>query len=116
MRGPAKTLPARLLEAWLAREDVRVAMGVNTWEGVEYLDGDRFREVLGWAVRLDLLDAPDPAVAAASVRVARRLADAALAAGYRIDRLRATTRAGSAEGVRSGVRRGSAPIRGAPDR
>ena len=116
MRGPAKTLPARLLEAWLAREDVRVAMGVNTWEGVEYLDGDRFREVLGWAVRLDLLDAPDPAVAAASVRVARRLADAALAAGYRIDRLRATTRAGSAEGVRSGVRRGSAPIRGAADR
>ena len=70
-----------------AREDARVAMGVNTWEGVEYLDGDRFREVLGWAVRLDLLEATDPAIAAASARVARRLADAALASGYRIDRL-----------------------------
>src|SRR4029077_2697498 len=41
MRGPAKTLPSRLLEAWLGREDARVAMGVNTWEGTESLEGDR---------------------------------------------------------------------------
>ena len=89
MRGSARVVAARLLEAWLARETTRVAIGLNTWEGVEYLDRDRLRDLLSWAVRLDMIDAPDDRAAAASIRAAARLADAAEAAGYRVDRLRA---------------------------
>jgi glycosidase len=84
--GPAKTLPARLVRAWLADDDIRTAMGVNTWEGVEWLDGDRFTALLAWAGRLDALDAPggrrrtsrDPSAI-------ERLAAAAKDAGYRVD-------------------------------
>ena len=89
MRGSARVAAARLFERWLAMEATRVAMGVNTWEGVEYVDRDRFREVLAWANRLDSIDAPDAAAAASNARVAARLADAAEAAGYRVDRMRA---------------------------
>ena len=89
MRGSARVVAGRLLEAWLARETTRIAIGLNTWEGVEYLDRDRLRDLLSWAVRLDAIDAPDDRTAAASVRAAVRLAEAAEAAGYRVDRLRA---------------------------
>ena len=91
MRGPAKQMPARLLEAWLQIEPIRVALGVNTWEDVEYLDGYRFNELLDWALRLDAIDATGPratAIVAASSRVVARLAAAAEAVGYRTDRLR----------------------------
>jgi hypothetical protein len=88
IRGSARVVAARLLEAWLARETSRVAIGLNTWEGVDYLDRDRLRDLLSWAVRLDMIDAPDDRTAAASVRAAARLADAAEATGYRVDRLR----------------------------
>ena len=90
--GPSRR--GRLLDAWLAREATRVAIGLNTWEGVEYLDRDRLRDLLTWAVRLDAIDAPDERTAAASVRAAVRLAEAAEAAGYRVDRLRQELRAG----------------------
>ena len=43
LRGAAKTLDARLLEAWLARDDLRAAIGVNTWDGTDWLDRDRSR-------------------------------------------------------------------------
>ena len=49
LRGAAKTLDARLLEAWLARDDLRAAIGVNTWEGTDWLDRDRFAAMLRWA-------------------------------------------------------------------
>ena len=88
MRGSARVVAGRLLESWLARETTRVAIGLNTWEGVEYLDRDRLRDLLSWAVRLDTIDAPDAAAVAASARAAARLAEAAEAAGYRVDRLR----------------------------
>jgi glycosidase len=88
MRGPAKTVAARLLDAWLGMEPTRVAMGFNVFEGVEYVDRDRFRELLSWAVRLDTIDAADPAPAESTVRVPARLVDAAEAAGYRVDRMR----------------------------
>jgi hypothetical protein len=87
-RGSARMVAGRLLEAWLARETTRVAMGLNTWEGVEYLDRDRLRDLLSWAVRLDTIDAQDARAVAASARAATRMADAAEAAGYRVDRLR----------------------------
>ncbi len=89
IRGSARVVAGRLLEAWLARETTRVAIGLNTWEGVEYLSRDRLRDLLSWVVRLDAIDAPDERTAAASVRAAVRMAEAADAAGYRVDRLRA---------------------------
>jgi hypothetical protein len=88
MRGSARVVAARLLDAWLARETTRVAIGLNTWEGVDYLDRDRLRDLLSWAVRLDTIDAADARAVAASTRAATRLADAAEVAGYRVDRLR----------------------------
>ena len=80
---------------WLRIEPVRTAIGVNTWEGVEYVDRGRFDVFLEWAVRLDTVESEDPAVAAASAATARRLSAAANAAGYRVDRLLAQLRAGS---------------------
>jgi hypothetical protein len=58
-------------------------MGVNTWGGVEWLDRDRFTNLLRWAVRLDALETgrePDEALV-------ERLAGAAESAGYRVDAL-----------------------------
>jgi glycosidase len=88
MRRPARTAPARLLDAWLAGEQTRVAIGVNTWEGVEYVDRDRFRALLAWAVRLDEIDAANAAATASNARVAASLSAAAGEAGYRVDRMR----------------------------
>ena len=96
LRGPARTADARLLDAWLADATIRVAIGLNTWEGVEYLDRDRFGALLGWAVRLDDIDAGPGAAAATAATVppaapdlSTRLTTAAEAAGYRVERLRA---------------------------
>ena len=83
IRGRGRAADLRLLEAWLARDPVRAAMGVNTWEGVEWLDRDRFEALLRWAVRLDAIATGRPA----DERVVGRLAAAAEAAGYRIDAL-----------------------------
>ena len=88
-RGTVGVAAAQLLDAWLALEMTRVAIGVNTWEGVEYLDRDRLLELLAWAVRLDDIDGDGTPRRTSSERVAARLADAAEAAGYRVDRLRA---------------------------
>jgi len=87
LRGPAKTAGPRLLEAWLARDDLRAAIGVNTWEGTEWLDRDRFASVLRWAARLDALDAGKPVPKRPPVWVTR-LSEAAARAGYRVDSLR----------------------------
>ena len=65
-----------------------MAIGLNTWEGVEYVDRDQVEDLLGWAVRLDAIDAETPRAAAASSAVAARLSAAAEAAGYRVDRMR----------------------------
>ena len=83
VRGRGKAADARLLERWVGRDGIRTAMGINTWEGVEWLDRDRFETLLGWAVRLDAIDA-DSAPDAALVQ---RIAGAAEDAGYRLDRL-----------------------------
>ena len=91
VRGRGRAGDLRLVERWLAHGPVRAAMGVNTWEGVEWLDRDRFLALLGWAVRLDAIESgrkPDAALV-------RRLSGAADAAGYRVDTLLAAL----AEGV-----------------
>ena len=90
MRGSARVVAARLLDAWLAGRRSRVAIGLNTWEGVEYLDRDRLRDLLSWAVRLDAIDAPDDRAAAAErpgSRCAWRTRPRRPATG--VDRLRA---------------------------
>jgi hypothetical protein len=83
IRGRGRQVDLRLMEQWLTRDGVRAAMGLNTWEGVEWLDRDRFAALVEWAVRLDALDTGRPP----DVRRAARLAAAAEAAGYRIGAL-----------------------------
>jgi hypothetical protein len=112
LRGPAKTADARLLEAWLARDHLRAAMGVNSWKGTEWLDRDRFAAMLAWAARLDAIDeATDRGATPArgSRPWVTRLARAADAAGYRLDRLR-TSVAGATP--REPAPRTSAPASG----
>ena len=82
-RGPGRDL--RLLEAWLAREPVRKALGVHTADGTEWLDRDRLAALLSWALRLDTIDTGAPPDAA----LADRVLGAAEAAAYRVDGLRA---------------------------
>jgi hypothetical protein len=87
LRGPAKTVDIRLLEAWLGRDDLRAAIGVNAWEGTEWLDRDRFVAILRWAARLDAVDA-GKAPSRRPPAWVKRLTDAAAESGYRVDRLR----------------------------
>ena len=87
LRGSAKTLDARLLEAWLARDDLRAAIGVNTWEGTDWLDRDRFAAMLRWAARLDAVEAGKAPPTRLPPYV-KRLTDGAATAGYRVDHLR----------------------------
>jgi hypothetical protein len=85
--GRGRAADARLIDAWLASDAVRAAMGVNTWEGVEYLDRDRFADLLRWASRLEAVDAAaDPTIEAPFVE---RLVAAAETAGFRVAALRA---------------------------
>ena len=74
----------RLLEQWLAREPVREALGINTWEGAQWLDRERLAALLAWAVRLDALDSGSPA----DIGLPDRLLAAAATADYNVDRLR----------------------------
>ena len=87
LRGPARTVDARLLETWLGRDDLRAAIGVNSWEGTEWLDRDRFESMLRWAARLDAVDA-GTAPSKRPPAWLKRLTEAAAEAGYRVDRLR----------------------------
>jgi hypothetical protein len=64
---------------------VRTAIGLNTWQGVEYVNRDAFESMILWAVRLDAIDVTTPP----KRDLVARLSAAAEAAGYRVDRLRA---------------------------
>ncbi len=86
LRGTAKTLDRRLLEAWLARDDLRAAIGVNTWEGTDWLDRDRFEAMLRWAARLDAVEA-GKAPPTRFPPYVKRLNEGAATAGYRVERL-----------------------------
>jgi glycosidase len=104
IRGRGRNADLRLLEAWLTRDPVRAAMGVNTWEGTEWLDRDRFLDLLRWAARLDAIESGrDP-----DERLVERLGAAADAAAYRVDALlaalarpapRPTQRRGTGRGI-----------------
>jgi glycosidase len=79
----------RLADAWLTGDETRAFLRVNTWDGVEWFARETWRELLDWALLLDLVDG-DPAVAKASSDVITRLRDAGEASGYRVDALRAS--------------------------
>ena len=112
LRGPARDADARLIEGWLAIDPVRTAIGLNTWQGVEYVDRARFESTLRWAVRLDAIEAP----AAAPKRrpgpdLVTRLSETAEVAGYRVDRLLEALRPSSSS---STTRRASPPRKARP--
>ncbi len=89
--GPARAAAGRLLERWLASDVVRTAIGVNTWEGVAWLDRDRYAAQLAWARRLDAIEAsPGGRKAPAGPDATARLMAAAEATGYRLDELTAS--------------------------
>jgi hypothetical protein len=95
------------MEAWLAIDPVRTSIGLNTWQGVEFVDRARFEAALRWATRLDAIETsarPAPARPAGPDLVAR-LSLAAGSAGYRVDRLLDALRPSSA----SATQRASLP-------
>ena len=84
--GSARGRDAKLIAAWLASPTIRTALGVNAWEGVEYVSRDRLVDLLGWAARLDAI-AADAAEAEVDASFVERITAAADAAGYRVDHL-----------------------------
>ena len=103
--GRGRVRDRRLLERWLAGDAIRTAMGVTTWEGTDWIDGDRFGALLRWAVRLDAIEtgtAPDTALV-------NRLSAAAKAANYRVEALTAVGPRPPAARTRSTSRRPTRP-------
>ena len=60
---------------------------MNTWEGTDWLDRDRFVAMLRWAARLDAVEAGKAPPTRLPPYV-KRLTEGAATAGYRVDRLR----------------------------
>jgi hypothetical protein len=86
----------RLADAWLTSADTRGFLRANVWEGVEWISREAWRELLDWALLLDLIDGGEEDVDVAA-RVTERLLESGEVAGYRVDRLR--------EGLRPATRR-----------
>ncbi len=80
--GPSRTADGRLMERWLGDDVIRTAIGVNTWEGAEWIDRDRFTALLGWAVRLDAIEGVANRGRATGPGLVERLTAAAEAVGY----------------------------------
>ncbi|OGO59179.1 MAG: hypothetical protein A2V85_14170 [Chloroflexi bacterium RBG_16_72_14] len=112
MGGPAATLPARLVDAWLAHPAVRPFIRVNAWEGVEWFHRESWDELLAWTDRLErVLTPPEARVRRPVARsvAARRLAEAAEASGYRVDRLREALAVATQRSSRGPAGTGAAP-------
>jgi len=109
VRGPARIADGRLLERWLARGVVRTAIGLNTWQGVDYVDRDAFTMMLRWAVRLDAIEAERQSAPRSGGDLVARLSAAAEAAGYRVGRLRAALEPSKPKRSPCGNARSSAP-------
>ncbi len=89
--GPARTLPLRLVDAWLSHPAVRPFIRVNAWDGVEWFHRESWDELLAWVERLEWILSPEDARPARPVErsaLETTLTDAADASGYRVDRLR----------------------------
>jgi glycosidase len=89
--GPPRTRAARVAAALFADPVVRAAVGMNTWEGVDYIGREAWESVVEWAAVLDALDATRVRGLARAQPVkpalafAERLRAAAAEAGYRVD-------------------------------
>ena len=106
--GPATTLPARLVGAWLAHPAVRAFLRINTWDGVDWFHGESWEELLAWMDRLERILTPPEQRARRPVELSvleRRLLDAAEASGYRVDRLREAVAGGTPTPVERGTPR-----------
>jgi hypothetical protein len=78
----------RLVEAWLAHPDVRPFIRINRWEGAEWFGRDEWRELLDWALLVDVVDAAATGTdARPSAKVIQRLVELGTKAGFRVDRL-----------------------------
>jgi glycosidase len=89
--GPAASLPARLVDAWLAHPAVRAFLRINAWDGVEWFHGESWVELVAWMDRLERILTPPEERARRPVELSvleRRLDEAGDASGYRVDRLR----------------------------
>ncbi len=83
-----------LLERWLAAPAVRRLLGVNTWEGVEWLSADGLLAVAGWTRALAALRAIGPSRTATLDADLEAIGGAAATAGYRLAETRAVLAAG----------------------
>ncbi len=81
----AVTAPARL-KTWLADPIIRAGLGINAWDGVEWIDGDRLSALAGRWAATRIVDGTAPRTAGAH---ASRLQTAVERAGYRVDALAA---------------------------
>jgi len=52
-----RRLGSRIIEAWLADEDVRPFIRVNHWEGVAWFEKEAFEGLTAWMLVLDAVDA-----------------------------------------------------------
>ena len=89
--GPARTLPLRLVDAWLSHPAVRPFIRVNAWDGAEWFHRESWDELLAWMERLEWIVSPEDSRPARPVErsaLEATLTDAADASGYRVDRLR----------------------------
>ncbi|HYM83356.1 MAG TPA: alpha-amylase, partial [Candidatus Dormibacteraeota bacterium] len=85
--GTSEPGEAGLVEAWLSDAALRPILGVNRWEGVEWLAKEPFESLLDQLVALEAAAANDRATVERTALVADRLRRSAEAAGYRVDAL-----------------------------
>ncbi len=95
---PAADRAPALVRALVAGESIRPYIRVNVWEGVNWFNREAFGQVLWWMLALEALDAvayPSASGAdvakrvAAAERLTTKLARAAKACGYQLDKLEA---------------------------
>jgi glycosidase len=94
--GPAAGPRVAFARDWFSDAVTRSFLGVNEWDGVEWLGREPWRELLDWTLLLDAIDARaddglDDAGRAAALAASRSAVDRLLEAGevsrYRVDRL-----------------------------
>jgi hypothetical protein len=105
----------RLLDAWLAADEVTAFLRVNTWEGVEWFGRDPWRELLDWVLLLDLVDGAE-GDAKSSADVVARLLAAGEASRYRLAALRESVASKPARPPRARTSGAPAPARGSTTR
>ena len=84
------------VRGWFADPRIRAALRVNTWEGVDYIEEE------AWALWLAVITAASPGTSRkTSPTRLKALTRAAASAGYRVDRLLASTPISRLPGARS---------------